>query len=156
MMKATTKNRSKPIVRYSAAGGIVVDGDQMLLLDRPSRGEVRLPKGHIEQGESPARAALRETAEESGYADLVIVADLGKQVVKFDFDGKQIHRREHYYLMRLRSHRQITRSEHDAAQFQVRWVPLAQASALLTFKNEQDMAARAIAELQGGASTVEN
>ena len=37
--------------RYAAAGGVVVDGDRMLVLERPERNEVRLPKGHVEPGE---------------------------------------------------------------------------------------------------------
>ena len=70
-------------VQYRAAGGVVVRDNHMLLLDRPARGEVRLPKGHVEPGESPREAALRETREEAGYADLDIVADLGTQMSHF-------------------------------------------------------------------------
>ena len=74
-------------VRYAAAGGVVVQRDvlqglpaaetHLLLLDRPRRAEVRLPKGHIDPGESAEEAALRETCEESGYCDLDVLADLG-------------------------------------------------------------------------------
>jgi len=64
-------------VTYVAAGGVVIHEGQVLLLDRPGRGEVRLPKGHVEPGEEPAEAALREVREEAGYADLAILADLG-------------------------------------------------------------------------------
>ncbi len=74
--------------QYAAAGGVVIDDGRMLLLDRPLRREVRLPKGHIDPGETAAQAALRETAEESGYDDLEIMSDLGSQVVKFNFQGK--------------------------------------------------------------------
>ncbi|MFN2114867.1 MAG: NUDIX domain-containing protein, partial [Anaerolineae bacterium] len=81
-------------LRYAAAGGVVVDGGRVLLLDRPSRGEVRLPKGHIEPDESSADAALRETAEESGYGDLRIEADLGNQLVSFEYEGQRYLRDE--------------------------------------------------------------
>jgi ADP-ribose pyrophosphatase YjhB (NUDIX family) len=40
-----------------------------MLLIRPSRDEVRLPKGHVEAGETLRAAALREVAEETGYDD---------------------------------------------------------------------------------------
>ena len=43
-----------PKKRYLAAGGVVIHDGRMLVLDRPSRGEVRLPKGHIEGGEDAA------------------------------------------------------------------------------------------------------
>jgi len=87
------------VVRYRAAGGVVVDGERVLVLRRPGRGEVRLPKGHIDPGETPRAAALREVGEESGYADLEIVADLGTQTVEFDWDGRHYVRDEHYFLM---------------------------------------------------------
>lgn len=129
---------------YEAAGGVVVDDGQMLLLDRPLRGEVRLPKGHIELGETAEVAALRETAEESGYDDLEVVDDLGSQVVEFTIEGEQVRRVEHYFLMRLGSHRQMERSKQDAAQFQPIWIPLAEAPAHLTYQAEQETARRAI------------
>ncbi len=134
-----------PIVRYAAAGGVVIDRGRMLLLDRPDRQEVRLPKGHIEPGEDPAAAALRETREESGYADLAAVRDLGCRVVEFDHAGQHYVRTEHYFLMALVSQRRSERSFQDATQFRVLWVPLDQAPDRLTFAAEQDAARRAIA-----------
>ena len=53
------------IKRYETGGGVVVHEGKVLLLDRPKRGEVRLPKGHIDPGETPEMTALRETTEES-------------------------------------------------------------------------------------------
>ena len=38
--------------RYNAAGGVVIHEGRMLLLDRSTRNEMRLPKGHVEAGES--------------------------------------------------------------------------------------------------------
>lgn len=130
--------------QYDAAGGVVIDRDRMLLLDRPTRHEVRLPKGHVDPGESSAQAALRETTEESGFADLEIVSDLGCQVVKFNFQGDEFTRTEHYYLMRLTSDRTIQRSRKDEAQFIPMWAPFDEAVQRLTFEAEQYFAQRAI------------
>ena len=129
---------------YRAAGGVVIDGERMLLLDRPLRREVRLPKGHIDPGETATVAALRETAEESGYDDLEIVADLGSQVVKFNYLGDDFVREEQYYLMRLVSERTVRRNRKDEAQFKPIWGPLDEAAARLTFPAEQQFAQRAI------------
>lgn len=129
---------------YRAAGGVVIDGERMLLLDRPLRREVRLPKGHIDPGETATIAALRETAEESGYDDLEIVADLGSQVVQFNYLGDDFVREERYYLMRLVSERTARRNRKDEAQFKPIWVPLDEAAARLTFPAEQQFAQRAI------------
>src|SRR5690606_4577339 len=120
----------------------------LLVLDRPSRNEVRLPKGHIDEGESAAAAALRETVEEAGYTDLEIAADLGEQIVEFDYANKHYVRHERYFLMRLHSPVQVPRNETDAAQFSVRWVPLAEAVGQLTYEAEQQWVQRAAASLE--------
>lgn len=132
-------------VYYESAGGVVIHNDQMLLLDRPSRGEVRLPKGHIDPGESPSMTALRETTEESGYADLDIVADLGMNEVQFVNGNREVVRTEHYFLLRLVSERMMRRDEKDEEQFHAIWVGLDEAEALLTFDAEKEVARRALA-----------
>jgi 8-oxo-dGTP pyrophosphatase MutT (NUDIX family) len=116
----------------------------MLLLDRPSRQEVRLPKGHIEEGETPVVAALRESREESGYDDLDIVRPLGEQVVEFEYEGNHIIRTEHYFLMRKRSDQQTPRSPKDMEQFHVQWVDLTDAVEKLTYNAEKTVAQNAI------------
>ena len=130
--------------QYEAAGGVVIDDGKMLLLERPKRREVRLPKGHIDPGETPLQAALRETTEESGYADLEVISDLKYQIVKFNFQGDDFIRTEHYFLMRLTSHRIVRRNRKDDAQFTPLWAPLDEAVQRLTFEAEKQFAQRAI------------
>ena len=138
-------------VRYASAGGVVIHDEAVLLLDRPARGEVRLPKGHIEADETPQAAALRETAEETGYVDLVIQGDLGSQVVEFEYKQRWIVRTEHYFMMGLASAATRVRPPQDEAQFRVLWTPLDEAAARLTFPAEQRVVAQAIAlHTQGG------
>lgn len=132
-------------IEYVAAGGIIIHEGQMLLLDRPSRDEIRLPKGHVERGESDADAALRETMEETGLAALALVADLGSQVVEFDYQGDHYRRTEHYYLMAKLSDETHPRSAKDAADFQPFWARLDDALLLLTYPGEQSVAQKAIA-----------
>ena len=140
-------------IRYTAAGGVVVQQDRVLVLRRPSRDEVRLPKGHIERGESPQETALREVTEESGYADLEAVADLGQQTVEFEFKGAHIIRDEQYFMMRLRSPRQIER-EPGELQFVADWLPWEQALSELTYPAEREWVRRAQALPRAPASTL--
>lgn len=137
---------------YVAAGGVIIHEGQMLLLDRPMRGEVRLPKGHVDPGERDDETALRETAEEAGYVDLEIVADLGTHLVEFDSEGHHYKRTEHYYLLRKLSDRKAGRPPHDEMQFRPIWVPMIDAVKRLTFLAEQDVALRAIDAYEQTAS----
>ena len=145
-------------IRYRAAGGVVAQRDLLphlpptetflLLLDRPSRAEIRLPKGHIDPGESAQQAALRETREETGFRDLRILSDLGNRTVEFDYKGAHYIRDEHYFLMQLLSPKQTARPPKDAKQFQVLWEPLTRAAERLTFEAEQRFVADAVKALK--------
>ncbi len=150
----------KKIKRYRAAGGVVIDDQlRVLLLTRhvprettPSQ-EIRLPKGHIEDGETPEEAALREVCEESGYCHLSILADLGELRNEFDFRGKHIIRHERYFLMKLQNpERQPPSFPHphsEEALFRPLWAAsLEEAIALLTFESEKVFVRRAVAWLE--------
>ena len=54
-----------------AAGGIVMKDGKFVSIVR--KGIPDLPKGHVEQGETPEEAALREVEEETGIGNLKIV-----------------------------------------------------------------------------------
>ena len=132
-------------VIYSAAGGVVADTDgaRVLLLIRPSRDEVRLPKGHVEPDEAVEAAALREVAEEAGYDDVEIVAALGEQLVTFPLGNKVVRRTESYFLMRARSLKQTARPLTDDQQFFTIWVTWDEAVEHLTFEAEKEWVRRA-------------
>ena len=136
-------------VEYQAAGGVIIHDGKMLLLDRPALGQIRLPKGHVEPGESLREAALREVREEAGLADLDIVADLGTLDNHFVIPdrGREVVRHETYFLMRLRSDTHFARDDHDAGQFVVLWMPLEKAPECLTYESEKEFARRAIRAL---------
>ena len=133
---------------YEAAGGVVLDGDHVLVLERPSRGELRLPKGHVEPGETVQDAAVREVGEESGCVDVVVEAALGAQRVEFDTfllegAGHHVVRRERYFRMRLVSDRQGERDTADH-KFVPRWLPIQHAVVELSFDNEREWLRRAL------------
>jgi 8-oxo-dGTP pyrophosphatase MutT (NUDIX family) len=129
------------VVRYTAAGGVVVHDDRVLVLRRPGRGEVRLPKGHVEPGEDVQAAALRETREESGYTDLVLGADLGTQVIEFERRGRPVARTERYFLMTLAG--DLDSPSGGEEQFEPAWLAWDGALAALTFEAEREWVRRA-------------
>jgi len=140
---------------YRAAGGVVLDNlGRVLLIERfvVRRGapvwEVRLPKGHVETGETDVEAAQREVCEETGYCGLAVVADLGEALTEFDLNEEHVRRTEHYFLMRLTDPIQRAPSfdspTADEARFRTHWAgDLAQAERELTFTSERDFARRA-------------
>ncbi|HRX04815.1 MAG TPA: NUDIX domain-containing protein, partial [Anaerolineae bacterium] len=86
---------TEKVIQYQAAGGVVLDADErVLLIERIVDGqhEIRLPKGHIDPGETPEAAALREVCEETGYCDLEVLIDLGWQTTTFLLGNKHVER----------------------------------------------------------------
>lgn len=136
---------------YASAGGLVVEAGRVLVLERPGRRELRLPKGHIETGETPRQAALREVGEESGLLELEILADLGRQCVAFALPPDWVLRREHWFLMQPRGPAQRQRPPADAAQFRVRWLEPSQAEAGLSYAAERNVLRKALSRIQDGS-----
>ncbi len=65
----------KKIFRFApAAGGLVLINNSIVAMER--NGIPDLPKGHIEKGESPREAALREVSEETAISNLSIIKQL--------------------------------------------------------------------------------
>lgn len=150
-----TRRRAKRWLRqvdeYSA-GGLVVDlagevphGALIGRTDRQGRLLWSLPKGHIEQGETPEQAALREVREETGIAG-EILGELGTIDFWFVADGRRIHKTVQHYLMR-RVGGEL--SDADIEVDEVAWVPLHDIRAQLAYPDERglvDAAGRLLAE----------
>ena len=132
---------------YESAGGFVVRDGLMLLVRKLDTPEVRMPKGHVEAGESYEAAARREVTEETGYAGVRILASLGKQSAEFDRYGRWTRRNEYAYLMALDGDDTLPRTASDAQRFEPVWVSAQDAPRLLTFATEQEFARRALAWL---------
>lgn len=145
----TLKGKVMRRVSYRAAGGVVYREGQILLLDRPSRNEIRLPKGHIEKDESEAEAALREVSEETGYARLEIVADLGTQHAEFRdrYKKRDVQRDERFFLMFLKN-RDGLKAAQPEEQFVRIWVNAENACERLTFGTEREFVRRALRWLE--------
>lgn len=72
----------KEVVREPTAGGIVYrsnkQGGVEILLIADSKTRWTIPKGHIEEGETPRQTAEREIQEETGLKEMKMLDWLGK------------------------------------------------------------------------------
>lgn len=59
------KGKKNPDLHLSASG-IVFDEGKVFFIEHPYQKELLLPAGHVEEGENPKEAALREFHEETG------------------------------------------------------------------------------------------
>src|SRR5580698_4953632 len=60
-----------------SAGGVVINQQGMVLVVDQNGTSWSLPKGHVDPGEDPLEAAIREIMEESGVTDIHFVNTLG-------------------------------------------------------------------------------
>jgi 8-oxo-dGTP pyrophosphatase MutT (NUDIX family) len=130
-----------------SAGGLVIDssGTKGLLIGRldakdPNRERLlwSLPKGHIEEGESPEQAAIREVQEETGI-ESEIYKSLGVIDFWFMAGGKRIHKTVHHFLFKEKGGQIAPQvSEVD----DVRWFPLTEIVERLAYPDEKKLIAR--------------
>ena len=130
-----------------SAGGLVVDssGTKGLLIGRIDAKDAKrerllwsLPKGHIETGETPEQAAVREVKEETGIESQI---DKSLGVIDFWFmaGGKRIHKTVHHFLFKETGGKIAPQvSEVD----DVRWFPLEEIVEKLAYPDEKKLIAR--------------
>jgi 8-oxo-dGTP pyrophosphatase MutT (NUDIX family) len=130
-----------------SAGGLVIDssGTKGLLIGRidvkdQSRERLlwSLPKGHIEEGESPEDAAIREVKEETGI-ESEIYKSLGVIDFWFMAGGKRIHKTVHHFLFK-ETGGQIAPQVSEVDD--VRWFPLEEIVSRLAYPDERKLIAR--------------
>lgn len=137
------------VSRERSAGGVVVrEGEVVVIVPtrRASDGSkvLALPKGHIDPGETPLQAALREVREETGVVG-EHVSELGETRYWYRREGRTIPKSVSFYLFR---YVEGDTSEHDDEVEDARWLPLRRALSELSHAAEREMVARALAYLE--------
>jgi 8-oxo-dGTP pyrophosphatase MutT (NUDIX family) len=132
-------------LRDFSAGGVVVDGDQIIVIvpvKRAADGRrvLGLPKGHPDGDESPEEAARREVAEETGVTG-ELIDELGEVRYNYERRGRTVAKRVRFYLFRYVSGNV---ADHDHEIEDARWMPIEQASRDLTYAGEREMVRRAM------------
>jgi 8-oxo-dGTP pyrophosphatase MutT (NUDIX family) len=128
---------AKRSVEETSAGGLVLDESRRGALigrqDRRGRMVWSLPKGHIEAGETPEAAAIREIREETGISGS-IVAPLGVIDFWFMAENRRVHKTVHHFLLQAVGGEL---SSDDAEVDSVEWVPLEDMSTRLAYADER-------------------
>lgn len=128
-----------------SAGGVVVRGSETIVIvptRRAANGRsvLALPKGHVDPGETPPQAAVREVREEAGVeADLV--EKLGDVRYWYQRDGRRIAKVVSFYLFDYRSG---DPGDHDAEVEVAQWMALDRAAVELSYRGEREMVQRAL------------
>jgi 8-oxo-dGTP pyrophosphatase MutT (NUDIX family) len=129
-----------PTERQVSAGGVayrVRDGAVEVALVLARRDRWQLPKGIVDEGESPAQAAQREVREEAGLETRLVgeletieywyVAARGAGRVRY-------HKFVHFFLLEATGG---DVADHDHEVLEARWFPITDAVERLAFENER-------------------
>jgi len=141
---------SKTGAQVQAAGGVITRAPgggplEYLVVHRPRYDDWSLPKGKLEPGESPAEAARREVAEETG-----MLVELGEALPTSEYVDR--HGRPkvvHYWRMTAVGR---TRWEPGEEVDETRWITAAEAATLLTYEHDR----RLVAAVDGTPSNPPN
>ena len=123
-----------------SAGGVVIRrvGDvPKALVIRDPYGNWGLPKGHLENGEGPGEAALREVSEETGLADLTLGPELATIDWYFRAGKRLIHKFCAFYLMTSQEGDPVPEEAEGITECV--WLPLEEAEARITYDNAREV-----------------
>jgi len=148
MAESERASRSRAREEVSA-GGVVfrfvrgVDGEArpFYLLIRDSYRNWGFPKGHLEAGEGPENAAVREVGEETGLEALLVEGEIETIDWYFRFRGRLIHKVCHFFLMRSES--ASTCPQRAEGITACRWAPFDEAVTLVSYANAREVLQRA-------------
>jgi 8-oxo-dGTP pyrophosphatase MutT (NUDIX family) len=128
----------------TSAGGVVfrmAEGVPFFLLIRDSYKNWGFPKGHLESGEQPEGAALREVSEETGLSDLSLRGLIDTIDWHFRFRGRLIHKVCHFFLMETAEH--STSPQRTEGITACRWLRYDEAEELISYANARDVLRKA-------------
>ena len=151
--KRPAKGRIRKPRDETSAGGVVfrnAGAEPLYLLIRDSYRNWGFPKGHLEEGEQPAAAAVREVGEETGLASLELREAIDTIDWHFHFRGRLIHKICHFYLIEAAD--EATKPQRAEGITACRWARYEEAVRLLSYSNARDVLAHARALLSANGA----
>jgi 8-oxo-dGTP pyrophosphatase MutT (NUDIX family) len=138
-MPASAKPKIKTESQVSA-GGVVyrkrTSGVEIAIIKVGPVIRWQLPKGIVDEGETPEQAAIREVREETGL----------NAKIESTLETIEYHKFVHFYLMKYASGKT---DDHDHEVIEARWVSAVEAIRMLSFKSERDLAEKARQMIDG-------
>jgi len=153
--KPPGKPPAMPTEHHRSSGGLVVDGARILLISTQKGRRWQLPKGHIEPGETPEQAAVREVREETGVTGRVVAPLPSVEYWYVEKGRNRVHKKVDYFLLEYVGG--------DAADFDAGevsgadWFSWDEGLARMSFENERRVArqAREVAAALSPAAALE-
>lgn len=131
-----------------SAGGVVLNPKGDVLLVRQRDGSWSLPKGHIQEGEDPKTAAIREIVEETGINDFSFMKILGSYSRYSLADtGKEDMSSMKRITIYLFIAKDSELNPMDPRNPVAKWVPKGEVAKLLTHPKDQDFFRGILSEL---------
>ena len=133
--------KGKRDISVKTAGGVIHRGGRILLIRKKSEKLWCLPKGHVEKGESPERAAMREMEEETGLRSIRIEQELCDVEYSYYWPQDDVNYRKKVTYFLARAPRGKPEPEFRFDEY--RWCTESEATDLLFHQNDVNVARKA-------------
>ena len=127
-------------------GGVVVRGQELLVITPTGKRVTGLPKGGPNRGETPEQTAVREVREETGI-NATVREPIGAVRYWYRRGGRRVHKTVHFFLCDFVSG---STADHDHEVDEARWIPLADATRVLSYSGERALIEGALSKLASG------
>jgi ADP-ribose pyrophosphatase YjhB (NUDIX family) len=127
------------MIHTESAGGVILNPDGLVLLVSQHGTSWSLPKGHLEEGESPLEAARREIHEETGVTRLEHVRPLGSYTrYRLGADGREDRSELKTIHLFLFSTDETELAPIDSDNPEARWVARGRVAEMLTHAKDRE------------------
>ena len=127
-------------------GGVVLRGDELLVITPAGKRVTGLPKGGMESGETPEQVARREVREETGI-EANVLEPLGDVRYTYRRGGRRVRKTVHFFLC---DYLEGSTDDHDHEVDEARWIAISGAREALTYPGERALIDRLLSKMACG------